>query len=541
MTDTPSVRPPRNASYPGFLRIRRGLKDKVMGSILDTQELLSSTFASMGYSEPAEIITEVVMTEALFRMDITFATEDVICFLDMCVNPDTNEVHNYDVYRSVEYVDAQPRSLNDAQPRSLNDHTPTDYPINSRPRSLNDHTPTDSPSNSRPRSLNDHTPTDSPSNSRPRTPPDNSMRTPNEVHRPISVSAQRQRSMSMLESESRPAQLTPASLLQMRTSVESPYAQTRQHITSPEQPVSSAISSMYKKLVGSAVASEKLKPEHDLEDFLGESYIDNTNANRLSSNALDVLALYIKGQKLLYTEAKTYCEQQLNFLMLPAIFISCVGSIFSFLSGRYQNGEIIIASLNGFNAFLLALISYLKLDAKAQAHKTSAYKFDKLESMCEFNSGKFMFFDTTQLDIMDVVKQIEKDVKEVKETNQFILPESIRYEFNFTYTTNVFLLVKKIQATEMAETNNLANLVRQINAGCDRYNSLDPLIQEAKDLQREIDCKIKKQNKCLNVILECREQYFNLDTGFTNEINYHISRSNRWFIFRLLCCDWLKS
>jgi len=330
----------------------------------------------------------------------------------------------------------------------------------------------------------------------------------------------------------------------MRTSVESPYAQPRQRITSPvaeEQPVSSAISSMYKKLVGSAVASEKIKPDYDLEDFLGESYIDNTNANRLSSNALDVLALYIKGQKLLYTEAKTYCEQQLNFLMLPAIFISCVGSIFSFLSGRYQNGEIIIASLNGFNAFLLALISYLKLDAKAQAHKTSAYKFDKLESMCEFNSGKFMFFDTTQLDIMDVVKQIEKDVKEVKETNQFILPESIRYEFNFTYTTNVFLLVKKIQATEMAETNNLANLVRQINAGCDRYNSLDPLLQEAKDLQREIECKIKKQNKCLNVILECREQYFNLDTGFANEINYHISRSNRWFIFRLLCCDWLKS
>ena len=181
----------------------------------------------------------------------------------------------------------------------------------------------------------------------------------------------------------------------------------------------------------------------DIESALGKSYINYSNSHP-SSNALDVLALYIKGQKLLYTEAKTYCEQQLNFLMLPAIFISCVGSIFSFISDKYNYGPIIIACLNGFNAFLLSLISYLKLDAKAQAHKTSAYKFDKLESYCEFNSGKFMFFDAQIEDVFGVVEKIEKDVKEIKETNQFILPESIRYEFHFTYSTNVFMMIKRM-------------------------------------------------------------------------------------------------
>ena len=30
------------------------------------------------------------------------------------------------------------------------------------------------------------------------------------------------------------------------------------------------------------------------------------------STALDILAIYMKGQKILYTEAKTYCEQKLN-------------------------------------------------------------------------------------------------------------------------------------------------------------------------------------------------------------------------------------
>ncbi len=476
-----------NNPYTGFLRIRRSLRDHHNGSVVDTQQKLSETFASLGYAEQSEIITEAVMTETLRRIGITFDPQDVPRFLALCVNPTTNQVHNYDVCRAIEIVDAQralvrSNSMNGAESES--------------------------------------------------------------EKRPISVS------MARNSDNNGAPNLNPSTLLQMRSSVASPRARNTtpyEEMPESEGTASSSsdanpISSMYQRIVDSVIQNQK-KPERelDIEEILGESYLDNNSSNRFSSNALDVLALYIKGQKLLYTESKTYCEQQLNFLMLPAIFISCVGSIFSFLSSKYQNGDVIIASLNGFNAFLLALISYLKLDAKAQAHKTSAYKFDKLESMCEFNSGKFMFFDTTQLDIMDVVKQIEKEVKEIKETNQFILPETIRYEFNFTYTTNVFMLVKKIQATEIAETNNLANLVRQINADCDTYNGMDPNTQPAKDLKREIDYKIKKQNKCLNTILECREQYFNLDRDFTKEINDHIKKSNRWFIFRLLCCDWLKS
>ena len=351
-----------------------------------------------------------------------------------------------------------------------------------------------------------------------------------------------------------------SSLLQMRcTAVRSPEKSGTSYppkqsgfaaVHSAQPTISSSTVDAMKKMMNSVGLSQEEEESPkiarelhncNIEEILGESYVDN-KTSRLSSNALDVLALYIKGQKLLYTEAKTYCEQQLNFLMLPAIFISCVGSIFSFLSGEYYRGDLIIACLNGFNAFLLALISYLKLDAKAQAHKTSAYKFDKLESMCEFNSGKFMFFNTESKDIMEVVKQIEKEVKEIKETNQFILPESIRYEFSFTYSTNVFLMVKKIQATEIAETNSLANLMRQLNSD---YAVLD-FFEESNDdtmrsLQKDICEKEKKRDIHLTKILECREKYFNLDMQFNREIRCHIRRSNRWVVCRLIFCDWLKS
>jgi hypothetical protein len=278
---------------------------------------------------------------------------------------------------------------------------------------------------------------------------------------------------------------------------------------------------------------------YDVEDAIGPSR-DRSVAGGAGNNALDILALYIKGQKLLYTEAKTYCEQQLNFLMLPAIFISCVGSIFSFMADRFVEGSLIMASMNGFNAFLLAVISYLKLDAKAQAHKTSAYKFDKLESMCEFSSGKFLFFENSDTQIMDVVSSIEKEVKEIKETNQFILPETIRYEFTDTYSTNVFLMVKKLQHTESTETQNLAFALRMLR---DLYEELNITVNAAERevILDRINMKEITRDNHIYAILSCREKYFRMDEAFNAEIERHIARSNRWFISRLIFCDWLKS
>ena len=282
----------------------------------------------------------------------------------------------------------------------------------------------------------------------------------------------------------------------------------------------------------------------DIESDLGDGYYINYKTIHPASNALDVISLYIKGQKLLYTEAKTYCEQQLNFLMLPAIFISCVSSIFSFISEKYNYGPVVIACLNGFNAFLLALISYLKLDAKAQAHKTSAYKFDKLESYCEFNSGKFMFFDASIEDIFSVVEKIEKDVKEIKETNQFILPESIRYEFQFTYSTNVFIMIKRMHSREIAEIQNLKNCMNILRLLGTELNDAKNKPVDNGDITKitaRIEMETKRKNELVNSILIQRKDYYLLDDRFKTEIEYHTKRVNRWFIFRCICCDWLKS
>jgi hypothetical protein len=185
--------------------------------------------------------------------------------------------------------------------------------------------------------------------------------------------------------------------------------------------------------------------------------------NSITSTSLDILALYLKGQKILHMEAKTFCEKRLNSLMLPAIFISSVCSILNFALTNVPLGSIIISSLNVSNAFLMALVSYLKLDGKAEAHKISAYKYQKLESLCEFHSGRILFFeDTKDQSISEIVKDIQSKVMEIKESNQFILPESIRYRFKEIFSTNVFTLVKDIQNEEIIMINRLKVIIQKM-------------------------------------------------------------------------------
>ena len=93
---------------------------------------------------------------------------------------------------------------------------------------------------------------------------------------------------------------------------------------------------------------------------------------------MDILASYVRGQKTLYMEAKYYSNTRLNFLMLPAIFLSSLAAVISISLNTFFFGQYVTSGLNAFISFLLAVVSYMKLDAQAEAHKISAHQYDKL-------------------------------------------------------------------------------------------------------------------------------------------------------------------
>ena len=98
------------------------------------------------------------------------------------------------------------------------------------------------------------------------------------------------------------------------------------------------------------------------------------------SSALDVLASFIKGHKIIYMESQSHTVRKLHYLMFPAIFLSGLVSVLQSPLQCSNNGEIALASISAIVAFVLAIINYMKLDAKSEAHKISAHQYDKLQS-----------------------------------------------------------------------------------------------------------------------------------------------------------------
>jgi hypothetical protein len=286
------------------------------------------------------------------------------------------------------------------------------------------------------------------------------------------------------------------------------------------------------------------------------------NTDEKLSNSLDILAIFLKSEKILYTEAKTYCEQQLNFLMLPAIFISALTTVLSMALTNYMYGDLIIASLTAINSFLLAIISYLKLDAKSEAHKTSAYQFDKLQTKCEFGSGRVIFFNKFKLSKSDndngydideestehpydkifaLVDEIEAKVSEIKDMNKFILPEKIRKKYPNLYGINIFSAVKSYLIVESSLKSQLTQVTAILGSMRDQINEINDLPIDSSrkphsNLIYSWNMNVKNKRRLEEELIATRENYMKLDRSIANDLNTKNGESDYCD-----CCIWMKT
>lgn len=201
------------------------------------------------------------------------------------------------------------------------------------------------------------------------------------------------------------------------------------------------------------------------------------------STAIDTVASFIKGHKHMYMEAKYYTSTRLYCLMFPAIFFSALMSVIQAPLQCSTGGKITIATFSALIGALLGLISFMKYDAKTEAHKISVHQYDKLQSFLEFQSGQVLLFSNPVLMKQTISREVLREKTNINIIQS--LNSSSDDEEDIDINSELYQKTKSLN-NKLSDrfTNKIDNIILE------RENAETDLITRMRDLVKTVEEKI---------------------------------------------------
>ena len=234
------------------------------------------------------------------------------------------------------------------------------------------------------------------------------------------------------------------------------------------------------------------------------------DTNERTSNELDVLAIYLKGQKQMYMKAAHIMRFKTYLLLLPA----SVGSVVVVICWIFTEEFYICLSIFNALVFVLYFLNiFFQWNSSAVIYLFWASQYDKL---CN-NS-----FTETEIDNDQVLIILQKTEEKIREWGVCDIPWECRYLFPIISHIQLFTFIKRIKIYKknlIMKFKDIKNELRYIQWKWGE--NMSPREKSRFQFLSYIKEKIKGE------ILHYKNAYGEMETFIFKEIQF----SDRWFIW----------
>ena len=263
-------------------------------------------------------------------------------------------------------------------------------------------------------------------------------------------------------------------------------------------------------------------------------------------NEMDIITVYAKSQKNIYTEAKNIVEIRLYILSIPTICISIGVSILTPFISKYIWGVILITSLNTCLAILIALIGYLKIETTSTKYEMIASRYSNLQDNLDTFSSKIAFINSKSEKeklIFNKMKKIDKKISDIKDENKTILPHYIRYLYPKISSINIFSTIYSIEIYRKHLVQLLKSVVNETRYIYAKWDSEIEMKKRNSEYMINGFNRVKEKNRLKSLaetkdqvkceIIKYKNTYSFIDDVFQQEIQ---NKKNKELI-----CEYLFS